>query len=79
MLHRDEAEGIHRIEEAHTYTGRSGPCVVAGAATADSAQALASLDAPAGLPATVGLSGHGPAWNGPMSEAVERAKAAGPA
>jgi glyoxylase-like metal-dependent hydrolase (beta-lactamase superfamily II) len=61
------------------YTGRRGPCVVAGAATADSRQAIASLDALAGLDAAIALTGHGPAWNGSLSEAVERAKAAGPA
>ncbi len=61
------------------YTGRRGPCVVAGAATADSAQALASLDALVDLEADVALSGHGPAWRGSLGEAVARARAAGPA
>jgi glyoxylase-like metal-dependent hydrolase (beta-lactamase superfamily II) len=61
------------------YTGRSGPCVVAGAATADSARALASLDGLAGLDVGIALTGHGPTWKGPMSEAVERARAAGAA
>jgi len=61
------------------YTGRGGPCVVAGAATADSAQALASLDALAKLDATTALTGHGPPWKGSLREAVERARAAGPA
>ena len=61
------------------YTGREGPCIVAGAATADSTQALHSLDALAGLEVAVALTGHGPPWTGPMSQAVERARAAGPA
>lgn len=61
------------------YTGRAGPCVVAGAATADSARALASLDGLAGLDATTALTGHGPPWKGSLAEAVERARAAGPA
>lgn len=61
------------------YTGRAGPCVVAGAATADSGQALSSLDALAGLDATTALTGHGPAWKGSMRGAVERAQAAGAA
>ncbi|MBV9604218.1 MAG: MBL fold metallo-hydrolase [Solirubrobacterales bacterium] len=61
------------------YTGREGPCVVAGAATADSDQALSSLGALARLDATTALTGHGPPWKGPMSEAVERAQAAGAA
>lgn len=61
------------------YTGRTGPCVVAGAATADSGQALHSLDALADLDAGTALTGHGPAWRGPLGEAVERAKQAGAA
>jgi glyoxylase-like metal-dependent hydrolase (beta-lactamase superfamily II) len=61
------------------YTGRDGPCVVAGAATADSGQALSSLDALAGLDATTTLTGHGPPWKGSLREAVDRARASGPA
>jgi glyoxylase-like metal-dependent hydrolase (beta-lactamase superfamily II) len=61
------------------YTGRQGPCVVAGAATADSRKALASLDALAGVDAAVALTGHGPPWTGSMSEAAQRARAAGAA
>jgi glyoxylase-like metal-dependent hydrolase (beta-lactamase superfamily II) len=61
------------------YTGRRGPCIVAGAATADSEQALASLGALADLDADTALSGHGPPWHGSMREAVERARAAGAA
>jgi glyoxylase-like metal-dependent hydrolase (beta-lactamase superfamily II) len=60
------------------YTGREGPCVVAGAATADSGQALASLGALAGLGVRTALTGHGPPWKGSLGEAVERARAAGP-
>jgi glyoxylase-like metal-dependent hydrolase (beta-lactamase superfamily II) len=61
------------------YTGRRGPCIVAGAATADSARALASLDAFSSLDARTALTGHGPAWHGEMRTAVELARAAGPA
>jgi glyoxylase-like metal-dependent hydrolase (beta-lactamase superfamily II) len=61
------------------YTGRHGPCIVAGAATADSAQALASLDALGGLDAGIALTGHGPPWQGSLSDAVARARTAGPA
>jgi glyoxylase-like metal-dependent hydrolase (beta-lactamase superfamily II) len=61
------------------YTGRAGPCVVAGAATADSVQALASLDALAALSANTALTGHGPPWRGDMTAAVRQAQAAGPA
>jgi glyoxylase-like metal-dependent hydrolase (beta-lactamase superfamily II) len=61
------------------YTGRQGPCVVAGAATADSARALSSLDALARLEANVALTGHGSPWTGSLADAVERARAAGAA
>lgn len=61
------------------YTGRAGPCVVAGAATADSTRALASLDALARLDANVALTGHGPPWTGSLADAVARARAAGAA
>ena len=61
------------------YTGRTGPCIVAGAATADSQQALASLDALAGLDAGTALTGHGEPWRGSIREAVLRARTAGPA
>lgn len=61
------------------YTGRSGPCIVAGAATADSAENLRGLEALAALDASVALTGHGPPWTGAMAAAVERARAAGPA
>jgi glyoxylase-like metal-dependent hydrolase (beta-lactamase superfamily II) len=60
------------------YTGRTGPRIVAGAATADSAQALRSLDALAGLDAHIALTGHGRPWLGGMRDAVDRAKLAGP-
>jgi glyoxylase-like metal-dependent hydrolase (beta-lactamase superfamily II) len=61
------------------YTGRMGPRIVAGAATADSDLALASLDALARLDADILLTGHGPAWRGSPVEAVQRARAAGAA
>ncbi|HYF27593.1 MAG TPA: MBL fold metallo-hydrolase [Baekduia sp.] len=61
------------------YTGREGPCIVAGAATADSERALASVDHLATLDAAVALTGHGPPWTGGLAEAAARARAAGPA
>lgn len=61
------------------YAGREGPCIVAGAATADSARALASLDNLATIEAGIALTGHGPAWRGSMPEAVQRATTAGAA
>ena len=61
------------------YTGREGPRVVAGAATADSARALESLDALAATGAATVLPGHGDPWRDGVQAAVERARAAGPA
>jgi glyoxylase-like metal-dependent hydrolase (beta-lactamase superfamily II) len=60
------------------YTGRAGPQIVAGAATADSRGALASLDAIAESHAETLLTGHGPPWGGGAREAAERARASGP-
>jgi glyoxylase-like metal-dependent hydrolase (beta-lactamase superfamily II) len=60
------------------YTGVEGPQIVAGAATADSARALASLDALTATRADCLLGGHGPAWTQGIGLAVERARAAGP-
>lgn len=59
------------------YTGRRGPRVVARAATADSATALASLDALAKTGATLTLPGHGDPLGGPVADAVRRARAVG--
>ena len=61
------------------YTGRTGPRIVAGAATANSAQALRSLDALGATDAETVLPGHGEPWRRGVGAAVERARAAGPA
>jgi glyoxylase-like metal-dependent hydrolase (beta-lactamase superfamily II) len=58
------------------YTGRRGPRVVARAATADTAQAKASLDALAATGARVALTGHGEPWRDGVEAAVAAAKAA---
>jgi len=60
------------------YTNSSGPQIVSGAATADSAQALASLDALGGLDAAVTLTGHGEPWRGDLGSAVAEARERGP-
>jgi glyoxylase-like metal-dependent hydrolase (beta-lactamase superfamily II) len=60
------------------YTGSTGPQIVSGAATADSALALASLDALVALDPATALVGHGPPWTQPLSLAAEQARAAGP-
>lgn len=61
------------------YTGRTGPRIVAGAATADSALNLATLDALAATGARVVLPGHGEPWTGGAAEAVRLARVAGAA
>jgi glyoxylase-like metal-dependent hydrolase (beta-lactamase superfamily II) len=59
------------------YTGAEGPRAVARAATADSAAALAHLDALAATDAALVLPGHGGAWDGGIVDAVARAREAG--
>jgi glyoxylase-like metal-dependent hydrolase (beta-lactamase superfamily II) len=61
------------------YTGRTGPHIVAGAATADSGQALASLDRLAETGAGLVLPGHGEPWTEGVAGAVELARGNGPA
>ena len=59
------------------YTGATGPQVVARAATADSEQALRSLDYLAETGARLLLPGHGEPWSDGVDEAVRAARAAG--
>ena len=59
------------------YNARTGPRIVAGAATADSALALASLEAIAATEARVVLPGHGDPWRTGARSAVDAARAAG--
>jgi glyoxylase-like metal-dependent hydrolase (beta-lactamase superfamily II) len=59
------------------YTGHTGPQIVSGAATADSALNLRSLDALAATRADTVLTGHGPVWRQGAGLAVERAREAG--
>jgi len=59
------------------YTGETGPQIVAGAATADSAEALGSLDSLRQTDATLMLPGHGWVWNGGITSAVAAARARG--
>lgn len=56
------------------YTGFTGPQIVARAATADTGQALASLDALAATGAQVVLPGHGAVWRTGVQAAVDHAK-----
>lgn len=59
------------------YTGKTGPQIISGAATADSAQALESLDALAATNVTVVLPGHGEPWTEGIQRAVEAARSNG--
>lgn len=61
------------------YTQRKGPRILAGAATASSPVALASLDRLANLQVDTILTGHGGPWQGHPADAVARARDAGPA
>jgi glyoxylase-like metal-dependent hydrolase (beta-lactamase superfamily II) len=58
------------------YTGRTGPRIVAAAATKDTGQALASLERIAAVEADLLLPGHGEPWRGSPAEAVALARAA---
>ena len=60
------------------YTAHTGPRIIAGAATADSAMALKSLDLLAATGAGTVLPGHGEPWLEGIGSAVAAARAAGP-
>jgi glyoxylase-like metal-dependent hydrolase (beta-lactamase superfamily II) len=59
-------------------TGRLGPQIMPAAFNVSSAQALGSLDRLEPLEAGVLLVGHGDPWTGGVTEAVARAREAGP-
>jgi glyoxylase-like metal-dependent hydrolase (beta-lactamase superfamily II) len=59
------------------YSGATGPRLVARAATADSEQALRSLDALEATGAQTVLGGHGEPWTGGVADACAQARAAG--
>jgi glyoxylase-like metal-dependent hydrolase (beta-lactamase superfamily II) len=61
------------------YTDRTGPRLVARAATKDVARALASLDAIAATGARTVLTGHGEPWTGGAAAAAEEARRNGAA
>jgi glyoxylase-like metal-dependent hydrolase (beta-lactamase superfamily II) len=56
------------------YTGRTGPRIVAGAATMDSRQNLDTLTQLAQTGASLVLPGHGEPWTGGIEEAVAAAR-----
>jgi glyoxylase-like metal-dependent hydrolase (beta-lactamase superfamily II) len=55
------------------YTNSTGPQIVSGAATADSTQALASLDRLAALDGDMALTGHGEPWRRGLRAAAAEA------
>lgn len=59
-------------------TGRAGPQVMPSGFNRDTPQALDSLSALEHLNAEILLPGHGEPWHGPISQAVQLARAAGP-
>jgi glyoxylase-like metal-dependent hydrolase (beta-lactamase superfamily II) len=59
------------------YTAKTGPRVVARAATADSARALAALDVIAATGARIVLPGHGEEWTDGAEAMVARARETG--
>lgn len=59
------------------YTGRTGPQIVASAATANSPQALASLQVIAATGAKTLLPGHGDPWHEGVGEAIAAATKVG--
>ena len=59
-------------------TGRTGLQVMPSGFNRDTAQALASLSALEDLNAEIILPGHGDAWHGPVRQAAQLARAAGP-
>jgi glyoxylase-like metal-dependent hydrolase (beta-lactamase superfamily II) len=61
------------------YTGRSGPCLVARAATADAEEARRSLRRVADTGAEIVLTGHGEPWTRGAEEAARLAEQAGAA
>lgn len=60
------------------YTGVTGPQIVSGAATADSVEAMRTLDALVATDASIVLPGHGEPWRGGIEAAVDHARAMGP-
>jgi glyoxylase-like metal-dependent hydrolase (beta-lactamase superfamily II) len=59
-------------------TGRDGPQIMPSGLNSDTPQALRSLAALDGIRADLLLPGHGEPWTGGMTEALRRARAAGP-
>lgn len=72
---RDAVLAGDAIVTLDPYTGRTGPRLVARAATVDSERNRASLDALARTGARIVLTGHGEPWTGGAESAVAAARA----
>jgi len=76
---RDTAFAGDAIVTLDPYTGRTGPRLVARAATVDSERNLRTLDALAATGVRTVLTGHGTPWTRGVEAAVEAARHAGAA
>ena len=76
---RDTVFAGDSIVTLDPYTGRTGPRLVARAATVDSERNLSTLDALAATGARTVLTGHGTPWTRGVEAAVEAARHAGAA
>jgi glyoxylase-like metal-dependent hydrolase (beta-lactamase superfamily II) len=74
---RDTLIAGDAVVTLNPYTGDEGPQLVARAATADTAQALRSLDAVAGTGAQTVLTGHGEPWRRGAAAMADEARRAG--
>jgi glyoxylase-like metal-dependent hydrolase (beta-lactamase superfamily II) len=77
LVHRDALITGDALVTFDPYTGRSGPQIVAGAATADSGLALESLADLQATEAGIVLPGHGGPWEEGIGEAVTLASRRG--
>jgi glyoxylase-like metal-dependent hydrolase (beta-lactamase superfamily II) len=81
VLHLPERNAVLAGDAVVTldpYRATTGPQIVCGAATADSARNLSALDALLETDAQTVLCGHGEPWHDGVESAVVRARAAGP-
>jgi glyoxylase-like metal-dependent hydrolase (beta-lactamase superfamily II) len=79
LADRDTVIAGDAVVTLDPYTGRTGPRLVARAATADSERNLRSLDALAATDARTVLVGHGEPWTEGARTIVDQARAAGAA
>lgn len=80
ILHFPEREAVISGDALVTldpYTGKSGPQIVAAAATKDTHQAMTSLDTVVSTGATTLLPGHGKPWTKGVDNAADHARVVG--